>query len=189
VAAGTNLILSPAVTVNFSEAGAMAADGRCKSFDARADGYVRSEGVGAVILKPLAQAVADGDRVYAVILGSAVNQDGRTNGLMAPNPRAQEEVLQAAYQQAGVNPGDISYVESHGTGTLLGDPIEAKALGVLSQGRAAGSRCRLGSVKSNIGHLEAAAGIAGLIKVSPGSAPGPTAAQPPFPDPQPPHSL
>jgi phthiocerol/phenolphthiocerol synthesis type-I polyketide synthase C len=167
VAAGTNLILSPAVTVNFSEAGAMAADGRCKTFDARADGYVRSEGVGVAILKPLSQAVANGDRVYAVILGSAVNQDGRTNGLMAPNPRAQEEVLQAAYQQAGVSPGDISYVESHGTGTLLGDPIEAKALGVvLGQGRAAGSRCRLGSVKSNIGHLEAAAGIAGLIKVA-----------------------
>jgi phthiocerol/phenolphthiocerol synthesis type-I polyketide synthase C len=167
VAAGTNLILSPAVTVNFSEAGAMAADGRCKTFDARADGYVRSEGVGAVILKPLSQAVADGDRVYAVILGSAVNQDGRTNGLMAPNPRAQEEVLQAAYRQAGVSPGDISYVESHGTGTLLGDPIEAKALGVvLSQGRAAGARCRIGSVKSNIGHLEAAAGVAGLIKVA-----------------------
>jgi phthiocerol/phenolphthiocerol synthesis type-I polyketide synthase C len=167
VAAGTNLILSPAVTVNFSEAGAMAADGRCKTFDARADGYVRSEGVGVVVLKPLSQAVTDGDRVYAVILGSAVNQDGRTNGLMAPNPRAQEEVLQAAYRQAGVSPGDISYVESHGTGTLLGDPIEAKALGVvLSEGRAAGSRCRLGSVKSNIGHLEAAAGVAGLIKVA-----------------------
>jgi phthiocerol/phenolphthiocerol synthesis type-I polyketide synthase C len=167
VAAGTNLILSPAVTVNFSEAGAMAADGRCKTFDARADGYVRSEGVGVVVLKPLSQALADGDRVYAVILGSAVNQDGRTNGLMAPNPRAQEEVLQAAYEQAGVSPGDISYVESHGTGTLLGDPIEAKALGVvLRQGRAAGSRCRLGSVKSNIGHLEAAAGVAGLIKVA-----------------------
>jgi phthiocerol/phenolphthiocerol synthesis type-I polyketide synthase C len=167
VAAGTNLILSPAVTVNFSEAGAMAADGRCKTFDARADGYVRSEGVGVVILKPLSLAVADGDRVYAVILGSAVNQDGRTNGLMAPNPRAQAEVLQAAYQQAGVSPGDVAYVESHGTGTLLGDPIEAKALGaVLSQGRAPGSRCRLGSVKSNIGHLEAAAGVAGLIKVA-----------------------
>jgi len=167
VAAGTNLILSPAVTVNFSEAGAMAADGRCKAFDARADGYVRSEGVGVVILKPLSQALAEGDRVYAVILGSAVNQDGRTNGLMAPNPRAQEEVLHAAYQQAGVSPGDVSYIESHGTGTLLGDPIEAKALGVvLRQGRAAGSRCRLGSVKSNIGHLEAAAGIAGLIKVA-----------------------
>ena len=167
VAAGTNLILSPAVTVNFSEAGAMAADGRCKAFDARADGYVRSEGVGVVILKPLSQALADGDRVYAVILGSAVNQDGRTNGLMAPNPRAQEEVLQATYQQAGISPGDVSYIESHGTGTLLGDPIEAKALGVvLRQGRAAGSRCRLGSVKSNIGHLEAAAGIAGLIKVA-----------------------
>jgi phthiocerol/phenolphthiocerol synthesis type-I polyketide synthase C len=167
LAAGTNLILSPAVTVNFSEAGAMAADGRCKPFDARADGYVRSEGVGVVVLKPLSQAVADGDRVYAVILGSAVNQDGRTNGLMAPNPRAQEEVLQAAYRQAGVSPGEVSYIESHGTGTLLGDPIEAKALGVvLQQGRPAGSRCRLGSVKSNIGHLEAAAGIAGLIKVA-----------------------
>jgi phthiocerol/phenolphthiocerol synthesis type-I polyketide synthase C len=167
LAAGANLILSPAVTVNFSEAGAMAADGRCKAFDARADGYVRSEGVGVAVLKPLSMALADGDRIYALILGSAVNQDGRTNGLMAPNPAAQEEVLRAAYRQAGVSPGAVAYVESHGTGTFLGDPIEAKALGtVLRQERRPGFICRIGSVKSNIGHLEAAAGIAGLIKVA-----------------------
>ncbi|MCC7361297.1 MAG: SDR family NAD(P)-dependent oxidoreductase [Anaerolineales bacterium] len=169
VVAGTNLILSPAVTVNFNEAGAMAADGRCKAFDARADGYVRSEGVGVVVLKPLAQAQADGDRIYAVILGTAVNQDGRTNGLMAPNPRAQEEVLRAAYQDAGVAPSAVSYVEAHGTGTLLGDPIEAQALAAVRQSdpaAAAAPPLRIGSVKTNVGHLEAAAGMAGLIKVA-----------------------
>lgn len=170
VAAGANLILTPAVTVNFNEAGAMAADGRCKAFDARADGYVRSEGVGVVVLKPLARAQADGDRIYAVILGSAINQDGRTNGLMAPNPRSQEEVLQAAYRDAGVRAGDLSYVEAHGTGTLLGDPIEAKALAAVRRadaGNAAGPHpLRIGSVKTNVGHLEAAAGVAGLVKVA-----------------------
>ncbi len=170
VAAGANLILSPAVTVNFNEAGAMAADGRCKAFDARADGYVRGEGVGVVVLKPLAQAQADGDRIYAVILGSAVNQDGRTNGLMAPNPRSQEDVLRAAYREAGVRPVDVAYVEAHGTGTLLGDPIEAKALAAVRQEDDGYSSAlpplRIGSVKTNVGHLEAAAGVAGLIKVA-----------------------
>jgi acyl transferase domain-containing protein/NADPH-dependent curcumin reductase CurA/NAD(P)-dependent dehydrogenase (short-subunit alcohol dehydrogenase family)/acyl carrier protein len=169
VAAGANLILSPAVTVNFNEAGAMAADGNCKAFDARADGYVRSEGVAAVILKPLSQARSDGDRVYAVILGSAVNQDGRTNGLMAPNPRAQEEVILAACRDAAISPAEISYVEAHGTGTLLGDPIEAKALAAVRQpsaDQAAVRPLRIGSVKTNIGHLEAAAGVAGLIKTA-----------------------
>ena len=167
LAGGVNLILSPAITINFSKAGAMAPDGRCKSFDARANGYVRSEGAGVVVLKPLGRALADGDPIYAVICGSAVNQDGRSNGLMAPNPRAQEAVLREAYRCAGVSPGDVQYVEAHGTGTLLGDPIEAAALGaVLGAGRDARRPCALGSVKTNIGHLEAAAGIAGLIKVA-----------------------
>lgn len=169
VAAGANLILTPAVTLNFSEAGAMAADGRCKAFDARADGYVRSEGVGVVVLKPLSRALADGDRVYAVLLGSAVNQDGRTNGLMAPNPRAQEAVLSAAYEAAGISPAEVAYVEAHGTGTLLGDPIEAKALAAVRQsaaGSATAVPLRIGSVKTNVGHLEAAAGVAGLIKTA-----------------------
>ena len=167
LAGGVNLILSPAITINFSKAGAMAPDGRCKTFDARANGYVRGEGAGVVVLKPLAQALADGDPIYAVIRGSAVNQDGRSNGLMAPNPHAQEAVLRAAYLSAGVAAADVQYVEAHGTGTLLGDPIEAKALGaVLALDRRPNSPCLIGSVKTNLGHLEAAAGIAGLIKVA-----------------------
>ena len=167
LAGGVNLILSPAITINFSKAGAMAPDGRCKTFDARANGYVRSEGAGIIVLKPLTKALADGDPIYAVIRGSAVNQDGRSNGLMAPNPRAQEAVLREAYRRAEVSPGDVHYIEAHGTGTLLGDPIEAKALGaVLALDRPPERPCRLGSVKTNMGHLEAAAGIAGLIKVA-----------------------
>jgi myxalamid-type polyketide synthase MxaE and MxaD len=167
LAGGVNLILSPAIAINFTKAGAMAPDGRCKTFDARADGYVRSEGAGIVVLKPLSKALADGDPIYAVIRGSAVNQDGRSNGLMAPNPLAQEAVLRDAYRQAGVSPAEVHYVEAHGTGTLLGDPIEAKALGaVLGVGRAPGRPCAVGSVKTNLGHLEAAAGVAGLIKVA-----------------------
>jgi len=167
VAGGVNLILSPAITMNFTKAGVMAPDGRCKTFDAGANGYVRSEGAGLVVLKPLSRALADGDSIYAVIRGSAVNQDGRSNGLMAPNPLAQEAVLREAYRRAGVSPGDVQYVEAHGTGTLLGDPIEARALGrVLADGRAPENFCAIGSVKTNIGHCEAAAGVAGLIKVA-----------------------
>jgi phthiocerol/phenolphthiocerol synthesis type-I polyketide synthase C len=167
LAGGVNLIFSPALAINFSKAGAMASDGRCKAFDARADGYVRSEGAGMVVLKPLRRAIADRDRIYAVILGGAVNSDGRTNGLMAPNPRAQEAVLRAAYARAGVTPRDVGYVEAHGTGTLLGDPIEAKAMSaVVSEGRELSDPCLIGSVKSNLGHLEAAAGMAGLVKTA-----------------------
>jgi phthiocerol/phenolphthiocerol synthesis type-I polyketide synthase C len=167
LAGGVNLLLSSAMAMNFAKAQMMAGDGRCKTFDARADGYVRSEGVGVVILKPLSIALADNDSIYALIRGSAVNQDGRTNGLMAPNPQAQEAVLAEAYRDAGIMPGLIQYVEAHGTGTLLGDPIEANALGrVLAAGRPRGNVCSIGSVKTNIGHLEAAAGIAGLIKVA-----------------------
>ncbi|BAZ51604.1 beta-ketoacyl synthase [Nostoc sp. NIES-4103] len=167
VAGGVNLLLSPKATLNFAKAGFMAGDGRCKTFDARADGYVRGEGAGVVILKPLSQAQAEGDRIYAVIKGSAVNQDGRSNGLTAPNPQAQEAVLRSAYRLSGVSPGQVQYIEAHGTGTSLGDPIEIKALGkVLTQDRLPGNYCSVGSVKTNIGHLEAAAGIAGLIKVA-----------------------
>ncbi|MHB9858119.1 type I polyketide synthase [Streptomyces sp. YIM S03343] len=167
LAGGVNLILSPALAINFAKAGAMALDGRCKTFDSRADGYVRAEGAGVVVLKPLSAALRDGDDVYAVIRGGAVNQDGRTNGLMAPNPRAQEAVLRTAYARAGVAPEDVHYVEAHGTGTLLGDPIEAKALAaVVSERRDRGRPCLVGSVKSNLGHLEAAAGVTGLIKVA-----------------------
>jgi phthiocerol/phenolphthiocerol synthesis type-I polyketide synthase C len=167
VAGGANVILSPALGVNFSKAGLMAADGRCKTFDARADGYVRGEGAGIVVLKPLSQALADADPIYALIRGSATNQDGRTNGLTAPSRQSQEAVLADAYRNAGLSPGVVQYVETHGSGTSLGDIIEAKALGtVLARDRAPGSRCVVGSVKTNIGHLEAAAGMAGLIKVA-----------------------
>ncbi|MGB7923762.1 MAG: aminotransferase class III-fold pyridoxal phosphate-dependent enzyme, partial [Pyrinomonadaceae bacterium] len=167
LAGGANLILSPEVTINFTKAGMMAPDGRCKAFDARANGFVRSEGAGLVVLKPLAQALADGDRVYAVIRGSAVNQDGRTNGLMAPNQQSQEALLREAYSKAGVSPSQIQYIEAHGTGTLLGDPIEVKALGaVVGCDREGDDYCAVGSVKTNLGHAEAAAGIAGLIKLA-----------------------
>jgi acyl transferase domain-containing protein/acyl-CoA synthetase (AMP-forming)/AMP-acid ligase II/NADPH:quinone reductase-like Zn-dependent oxidoreductase/NAD(P)-dependent dehydrogenase (short-subunit alcohol dehydrogenase family)/acyl carrier protein len=167
LAGGVNVVLSPKVSVNFDKAGVMAADGRCKTFDAKADGYVRGEGAGIVVLKPLNQALADGDPIYSVIRGSATNQDGRTNGLMAPSPQSQEAVLTEAYRRAELSPGLVQYVEAHGTGTSLGDAIEAKALGtVLAEGRARDSTCAIGSVKTNIGHLEAAAGVAGLIKVA-----------------------
>lgn len=167
LAGGVQVMLSPQVTVSFANAGFMAPDGRCKAFDSRANGYVRSEGAGVIVLKPLSQAKASGDPIYAVIRGSAVNQDGHSNGLTAPNPWAQEAVIREAYRQAGVSPGRVQYVEAHGTGTNLGDPIEMKALGkVLGEDRPSGQHCAVGSVKTNIGHAEAAAGIAGLIKVA-----------------------
>jgi phthiocerol/phenolphthiocerol synthesis type-I polyketide synthase C len=165
LAGGVNLVLSPAVTATFAKAGFLAIDGRCKAFDSRANGYVRGEGAGIVVLKLLSRALADGDRVYALIRGSSVNNDGRTNGLTAPSRLGQEGVLREAYARAGVAPHLVSYIEAHGTGTSLGDPIEVEALGnVIAQGRTPGDECLLGSVKTNIGHLEAAAGIAGLIK-------------------------
>ncbi|MCK5757087.1 MAG: type I polyketide synthase, partial [Mycobacterium sp.] len=165
LAAGVNLLLSPAGTRSLDQAEAMSPTGRCHAFDAAADGFVRGEGCGVAVLKRLSDAQRDGDRVLAVIRGSAVNQDGRSNGLMAPNPAAQMAVLRAAYAAAGVNPREVDYVEAHGTGTLLGDPIEARALGtVLGKGRPADAPLLLGAVKSNLGHLEAAAGIAGFAK-------------------------
>ncbi|SOD71629.1 phthiocerol/phenolphthiocerol synthesis type-I polyketide synthase D [Jatrophihabitans sp. GAS493] len=166
IVGGVNLLLAPTITANFDLGGVLAADGRCKSFGADADGIVRGEGCGAVVIKRLADARRDGDRVLAVIRGSAVNSDGRSNGLMAPNPQAQEALLRTAYARAGVNPTEVDYVEAHGTGTLLGDPIEAGALGtVLGRDRDPSRPLLIGSAKSNLGHLEAAAGIAGIIKV------------------------
>ena len=165
LAAGVNLLLSPAVTRSFDQAEAMSRSGQCHAFDAGADGFVRGEGCGVAVLKRLGDALRDGDRVLAVVRGSAVNQDGRSNGLMAPNPAAQMAVLRAAYANAGVEPREVDYVEAHGTGTLLGDPIEARALGtVLGRGRAEDSPLLIGAVKSNLGHLEAAAGVAGFLK-------------------------
>ncbi|WP_437594346.1 SDR family NAD(P)-dependent oxidoreductase [Sorangium sp. So ce1000] len=162
---GVNLLIDPESTVAMTKFGAMAPDGRSKAFDARANGYVRGEGAGVVVLKTLRRALADGDPIRCLIRGSAVNNDGFSNGLTAPNPQAQEAVLRDAYRAAGVAPERVHYVEAHGTGTMLGDPIEAKAIGaVLGRARDDGRPLLIGSVKTNIGHLEAAAGIAGLIK-------------------------
>ncbi|KDN75662.1 polyketide synthase [Streptomyces olindensis] len=165
IAAGVNLLLSPAVSVAFRRAGALAPDGRCKPFSAAADGIGRGEGCAAVILKRLSDAERDGDRVLAVIRASAISSDGRSNGLMAPNPAAQQALLESAYARAGLAAAHVDYVEAHGTGTPLGDPIEAGALGaVLGAGRDPDQPLLLGSVKGNLGHLESAAGVAGLVK-------------------------
>jgi acyl transferase domain-containing protein/acyl carrier protein len=167
LAGGVNVILSSAGNIGLTNLKALSPDGRCKTFDKQADGYVRSEGAGIVVLKPLSQAIADNDPIYALIRGSAINHDGRSKGLTVPYGPAQEALIRQALDKAGVAPAEISYVETHGTGTALGDPIEAIALGtVLATDRPSGSYCAVGSVKSNIGHLEAASGIAGLIKVA-----------------------
>jgi myxalamid-type polyketide synthase MxaB len=166
LAGGVNLLLAPESMIYFSKVQAMSPDGRCKTFDASANGYVRGEGCGVVVLKRLSDAQADGDQVLAVLRGSAVNHDGRSNGLTAPNGSAQEVVIRQALRSAGVAPSEVGYVEAHGTGTSLGDPIEVRALGaVLSVGRSPSEPVTVSSVKTNIGHLEAAAGVAGLIKV------------------------
>jgi acyl transferase domain-containing protein/acyl carrier protein len=165
LAGGVNLMLSPESTIALSRMQLMAADGRCKTFDAGADGFVRGEGCGLVALKRLSDAVEAGDPIRAVIRGSAVNQDGHTNGLTAPSGLAQRDVVRAALSDGAVGPGEIGFVETHGTGTVLGDPIEVEALvDVLGAQRPPGSTCLLGAVKTNLGHLEAAAGVAGLIK-------------------------
>lgn len=167
LAGGVNVILSPEVNMIFSHARMMSPDGRCKTFDASADGYVRGEGCGVVVLKRLSSALAEGDSIYAIVRGSAVNHDGRSNGLTAPNGLAQRDVIRLALDDAGVSPSEIGYVEAHGTGTSLGDPIEVDSLkAVLLPGRNESDRCVISSVKTNIGHLEAAAGIAGLIKAA-----------------------
>ncbi|HRQ33949.1 MAG TPA: type I polyketide synthase, partial [Anaerolineales bacterium] len=163
LAGGVNLILTPELTITFSQARMLAPDGRCKTFDANADGYVRGEGCGVVVLKRLSNAMRDGDNILALIRGSAVNQDGHSNGLTAPNGLAQQDVIRYALADAGVAPQQIGYVEAHGTGTPLGDPIEMASLRAVLDSEA-NQRVIVGSVKTNIGHLESAAGIAGLIK-------------------------
>ncbi|WP_299569833.1 polyketide synthase Pks13 [uncultured Williamsia sp.] len=166
VAGGVNMLLSPAATLGFDSIGVQAKDGRIKAFSADADGMIRAEGGGVVILKRVADARRDGDTMLAIIAGSAVNSDGRSNGLPAPNPEAQVDVLRAAYRDAAIDPRSVDYIEAHGTGTILGDPIEADALGrVVGRGRDADKPALLGSAKTNFGHLEAAAGSAGLIKL------------------------
>ena len=167
LAGGVNVILRPEITLSYSAARMLSPEGRCKFGDAAADGYVRSEGAGIIFLKTLSRAVADGDSIYAVIRGSAVNNDGRSSGsLIAPSREGQEDMLRTALRDAGVAPQEVDYIEAHGTGTLAGDPVEIAAI---SSVVARGSRtqpCMVGSVKTNLGHTESAAGAAGLIKVA-----------------------
>jgi len=168
LAGGVNLLLEPQISIGYSRSKMLSPDGRCKFGDAQANGYVRSEGVGLVVLKPLAQAVADHDPIYALIRGSAVNNDGRSSELLvAPGVKTQINMLRQVYHQAGVDTGQVSYIEAHGTGTRVGDPVELEALGaVLAENRPVGHFCRIGSVKTNIGHTEASSGVAGLIKTA-----------------------
>ncbi|CAM2067521.1 Amino acid adenylation domain-containing protein [Sulfidibacter corallicola] len=173
LAGGVNVIISPNLTLVSSMSGMLSEDGRCRTFDKRANGYGRGEGVGAILLKPLDKAVADGDRIYGLIRGSAENHGGRATSPTAPNPASQQDLLVSAYSGSGIDPRTVGYIEAHGTGTKLGDPIEINGLkGAFQQlyekhGYPApeAPHCAVGSLKSNIGHLEAAAGIAGVIKV------------------------
>lgn len=166
LAGGANVLLTPATMITFSSAQMLSPDGRCKTFDAAADGYVRGEGCGVIVIKRVEDAIRDGDRIRAVIRGSAINQDGASGGLTVPNGVAQQRVIADALKRADLAPRDVGYLEAHGTGTSLGDPIEAQAAGaVLGAGREPSEPLLMGSVKTNIGHLEAAAGIAGVIKV------------------------
>jgi len=166
LAGGVNVILSPDAMILFSKWGMMAPDGHCKTFDARADGFVRGEGCAVVALKRLSDAQAAGDPIMAVIRGSAMNQDGRSSGLTVPNGLAQQQVIRAALRSAALEPRDLDYVEAHGTGTSLGDPIEVEALGaVLGRDRTPSNPLLIGSVKTNLGHTEAASGLAGVLKV------------------------
>jgi acyl transferase domain-containing protein/NADPH:quinone reductase-like Zn-dependent oxidoreductase len=165
LAGGVNVMLAPDGSISTSRGRMMSFTGRCRTFDAAADGYVRAEGCAMLVLRRLSDALADGDEVLAVILGSAVNQDGRSNGITAPNAQAQEAVIRAALADAGIAPAEVGLVEAHGTGTTLGDPIEMRALGaVFAPGRRAAEPLLVGAVKTNIGHTEGVAGTAGLIK-------------------------
>ncbi|MEO5720310.1 MAG: SDR family NAD(P)-dependent oxidoreductase [Chthoniobacterales bacterium] len=167
VAGGVTVLISPDGFIGFSQAGMLSPDGKCKAFDASANGFVRSEGAGMILMKPLSDAVADGDPIYAVIAASAVNQDGHTNGISLPSTEAQARLVREACANAGIDPAQIGYVEAHGTGTAVGDPIEAHALAeALCTGRTAETALVIGSAKTNLGHLETAAGVAGLIKAA-----------------------
>ncbi|WP_372405093.1 SDR family NAD(P)-dependent oxidoreductase [Streptomyces luteireticuli] len=164
LAGGVSLLLGPGGFIGFSQASMLSPSGRCRPFSARADGFVRAEGAAVVVLKPLAAALADGDRVHAVVVASGANADGRTTGLSLPNARAQADLLRQVYAEAGIAPDEVAYVEAHGTGTPTGDPLECEALGVVLGRERTGPALPIGSVKSNLGHLEAAAGLAGLLK-------------------------
>lgn len=173
IAGGVNVIASPTLHISFSKAGMLSPDGRCKTFDEKANGYVRGEGTGAILLKPLSKALKDGDNIYALIKGTAINHGGRAASLTAPNTKAQAEVIMKAFDKAGFEPETVSYIEAHGTGTQLGDPVEVN--GLIKAFKEAGKKdltapgkqayCGIGSVKTNIGHLETAAGIASVLKV------------------------
>jgi polyketide synthase PksN len=167
IASGVNALLTVGGYISFTKSGMLSPDGRCKSFDKDANGYVRGEGIGAIILKPLAKAEADGDHIYGVIKASGTNHGGSVNTLTAPNPTAQAQLIIDTYRKAGIDPTSISYIECHGTGTPLGDPVEVNGLrkAFLELGDKEVGHCGLGTVKTNIGHLEGSAGIAGVIKV------------------------
>lgn len=172
IAGGVNFLLSPFNYIALEKSSMLSRDGRCKAFDASANGYSRGEGAGALLLKPLSEAVKDGDHIYGVIRGVAVNHGGKANSLTAPNPNAQREVIKKAYDKAGFDPSTVDYIETHGTGTALGDPIEINGLIMAFHDlykkwgiRNKAAHCGLGAVKTNIGHLEAAAGIAGMLKM------------------------
>ncbi|MCE5316819.1 MAG: type I polyketide synthase [Parachlamydia sp.] len=166
LAGGVNAILTPQTSIGMSKGRFLNSEGQCRAFDADAKGYVRGEGAGVVILKPLQQAIQEGDAIYAIIRATGVNHDGHTNGLALPNREAQKELIGAVLKQAQIAPSDIQYVEAHGTGTLAGDPSEAWAIDQVLNQEARPKRCLIGSIKTNIGHLEAAAGVAGLIKAA-----------------------
>ena len=166
-AGGVNALLMPDSSIGFSKASMLSPSGQCFAFDARANGYVRGEGAGMILIKPLARAHKDGDRIYATIRAAVVNQDGNTSSMTVPGKESQAAMLRQAYAQAGIDPSRVGYMEAHGTGTPVGDPIETRALGeVLCEGRSESEKCIIGSVKSNIGHLESGSGIAGLIKAA-----------------------
>lgn len=164
LAGGVNLFLAAEPAIAMAKASMLAPDGHCKTFDARANGYVRGEGAGIIVLKPLKRALRDHDRIYAIVRGTAINQDGRTVGITVPSVSAQSSMIREALHAAGVKPDQVQYVEAHGTGTPAGDPVEAAAIGAVFGERNGSDPCIIGSVKTNIGHLEAAAGIAGIIK-------------------------
>src|SRR6266403_404737 len=165
LAGGVTVMITPGGFIGFSRASMLSPEGRCKAFDASADGFVRGEGAGMVLLKRLSQALADGDPIHGVIIGTALNQDGHTNGISLPSPEAQARLVRDACIDAGIAPSRIGFVEAHGTGTAVGDPIEAHALAeALCADRPVASPLLIGSVKTNLGHLETAAGIAGLVK-------------------------
>src|SRR5712672_2844048 len=165
LAGGVTVMISPGGFIGFSQAGMLSPEGRCAAFDASASGFVRGEGAGMVLLKRLSRAIADGDPVQGVILGTSINQDGHTNGISLPSPEAQTRLMRDACRDAGIVPEAIGFVEAHGTGTAVGDPIEAHALAeALCGNRSADAPLPIGSIKTNLGHLETAAGIAGLLK-------------------------